>query len=107
MSVNNSVEEISENGFEKKVEKGFAVIDFWASWCMPCLIMSPVIEEMAGKFPKIKFLKVNVDENSKLSEKFNIMSIPTLIIFKEGKETGRIIGSLQAEQLEEKLKSYL
>jgi len=107
MAVKNGVEEISENGFEKFISKKLVVIDFWASWCMPCLIMSPIIEELAEKFKQVKFGKVNVDDNSNLANKFKIMSIPTLIVFKEGKEIDRVIGSLPADVLEEKLKKYV
>jgi len=109
MAVNNEVEEISEKQFNSFVSKSeICAIDFWASWCMPCLIMHPVIEEMAGKFKgKIEFAKVNVDDNSKLAEKFSVLSIPTLIIFKKGKEVGRIIGSLSQEKIEEKLRKYI
>ncbi len=75
--------------------------------CMPCLIMSPIIEEMAGKFKEIKFAKINIDDNKEIASKFNIMSIPCLVIFKNGKEAGRIVGSLAPEELEEKISSYL
>jgi len=108
MAVNNGVEEISEKEFEENINKPVSVIDFFAEWCMPCLIMAPVIEELADKFKgKIKFAKVNIDENSSIAGKFKIMSIPTLIIFKEGEEVERIIGAIDSEQLEEKLKSFL
>lgn len=106
-SKNNGVEEISGSNFDKKIKEKIVLVDFWASWCMPCLMMAPVIEELAEKFKgKISFFKLNVDENSEISEKFNIMSIPTLIVFKEGKEIERIVGSLPLEKLEEKL-NYL
>lgn len=104
MAVRNGVEEVSEKKFESFIKQKIAVVDFWASWCMPCLMMSPVIEEMAEKFPKIEFAKVNVDDNSKISEKFKVLSIPTLIIFKDGKEVERIVGNASPEKIEEKLK---
>lgn len=106
--VRNGVEELSEKQFDDFVKKGICAIDFWASWCMPCLIMSPVIEEMSEKFRgKINFAKVNVNENKSLASKFDIMSIPCLIVFKEGKEVGRVIGNLPSEQLEEKLRKLV
>jgi len=77
---------------EKFISKKLVVIDFWASWCMPCLIMSPIIEELAEKFKQVKFGKVNVDDNSNLANKFKIMSIPTLKIFKDGKDVETMIG---------------
>ena len=108
MSVENGVEEISEKQFQNKINDKFVVADFFAEWCMPCLMMSPIIEELAKKFKgKMEFVKVNVDDNSSLANKLGIMSIPTLIIFKEGKEIERLTGAISSEQLEEKLKSLV
>ena len=72
--------------------------------CMPCMMMAPVIDEMAEKFPKIKFAKLNIDENKEIAEKLGVMSIPCLIVFKKGKEVERLIGMQPAEVLEEKLR---
>jgi thioredoxin 1 len=105
MAVKNGVEEISEKQFDEFVQKDLVLVDFFAGWCMPCLIMAPIIEELAEKFKKIKFAKVNVDENSSLAQKLGIMSIPTLVIFNGGKEVERITKTMPAEQLEEKLKN--
>jgi thioredoxin 1 len=106
---NDKAVEISSREFEETINnsKKIAIVDFYAEWCMPCLMMSPIIEEMASKFVKIKFAKINIDENKELASKFNIMSIPCLIIFKNGKEIGRIIGSLAPEELEEKISIYV
>lgn len=103
----NGVEEISEHQFEEVINGKLALVDFFAEWCMPCVMMAPIIEELAGKIKAVKFAKVNVDENQSLSQKFKVMSIPTLIIFKGGKEVERIIGSQPAEMIEEKLKKYM
>jgi thioredoxin 1 len=100
--------EISGNEFEAVLESPIVVVDFFAEWCMPCLMMAPIIEELAEKFEgKIRFAKINVDENSELSERFGIGSIPTLIVFKGGKSVEKITGSLPIEILEEKLKKHL
>lgn len=107
MGKNNGVEEISEHEFHEVINKPVALVDFFAEWCMPCVMMAPVIEELASKLKQVKFAKVNVDENSALSQKFKIMSIPCLIVFKDGKEVERIIGSQQAEVVEEKLKKWI
>ena len=104
--VNNGVEEITEQDFQDIVSEPIALVDFFAEWCIPCLMMAPVIEELADKIKGVKFAKVNVDENSGLANRFKVMSIPTLIIFKGGKEVERIIGSQTAESIEEKLKKY-
>ena len=100
------VEEIGNHGeFEKFVEKGISVIDFFAEWCMPCVMMAPVFEEMGEKFSKLKFAKVNIEDNKELAEKFKVMSIPCLIIFKNGKEVQRIVGAVGEEVLEAKIKA--
>lgn len=106
--INNCVEEIYKNGFESKIGKNVAVVDFFAEWCMPCLMMSPVMEELADKFRgKIHFCKVNIDDNSELVQKHKVLSVPTLIVFKEGKEVERITGSQSPDLIEEKLKKHL
>lgn len=101
------VEEINEKEFEKLIKKKVVVVDFFAEWCMPCLMMTPILEEVAGKFKQVSFAKVNIDENSALTEKFSVMSVPTLIIFKNSKEAGRFIGSMSADVLEEKIKKLV
>jgi len=110
MAKNDKAIDISEKEFEETInskDKQAVVIDFYAEWCMPCLMLAPVIEELASKIKTIKFARVNVDENKSLSAKFNITSIPCLIVFKEGKEVERITGALPEEVLEEKLKKHL
>ncbi len=108
MSRNDKAVEISSNEFDETINnsKPVVVVDFYAEWCMPCLMLAPVLEELAGKLKSIKFARVNVDENKDLSSRFNITSIPTLIIFKNGEEAERITGALPEEVLEEKLKKY-
>jgi len=102
---NEIVEEIaSMQEFEKFVASGTAVIDFFTDWCMPCVMLSPILEELAKKHKKIRFGKVNAEEMPELAAKFKIMSVPTLVIFKEGKEADRITGAVSAETIEEKLK---
>ena len=106
--VNNGVEELSEKQFDDFVKKDLVLIDFFAEWCMPCVMMAPVIDELSHVFKgKIDFGKINVDDNQNLAQKFDVMSIPTLIVFKEGKEVQRITGALQQEQLEEKLNGFV
>lgn len=73
-------------------QKGYALIDFWAVWCQPCRMMAPVVEKVAEELSDLRVYKVNVDEVSSLSEGFEIMSIPTLIIFKDGNPIQRLSG---------------
>lgn len=106
--VSNGVQELSKNEFEDFIEKGTVFIDFFAEWCMPCLMMSPVINELSEKFKgKIKFAKVNIDDNHELAQKFKIVSIPNMIIFQDGKPIGQFIGAMNSDDLEEKLRKFV
>jgi thioredoxin 1 len=76
------------------------VVDFWAVWCGPCRIMAPIIDEVARELKgKVKFGKVNVDEEGELAERFEVMSIPTLIFFKKGRQVERITGAIEEDEL--------
>ncbi len=105
---NDKVPELTNNEFEDFTKKGFVLIDFFAEWCMPCLMMAPVIDELSEKFKgKIKFGKVNVGENQELARKFNVSSIPNFTLLKDGKIIEQFIGSINGEKFEEKLNKYL
>lgn len=75
------------------------LIDFWATWCGPCRMMAPVIEEIADRHPELAVCKVNVDEESELASSFGIMSIPTFVAIKDGKVVGQTVGVKPAEQI--------
>ncbi|NLK78274.1 MAG: thioredoxin [Clostridiales bacterium] len=85
---------ITTDNFEEEVLKSEVpvLIDFWATWCGPCQMQGPVVEQAAEELKDIKVGKVNVDEEGALAQQFRVMSIPTLIVFKDGKEAGRAIG---------------
>jgi len=103
-----SVPELTNGEFEEFTKSGTAVVDFFAEWCMPCLIMAPIIEELSEIFKgKIRFGKVNVEDNRELADKFNISSIPNISVFKKGKLVETFIGATTSEDLEEKLKKHL
>ena len=92
----------SSENFEKEVLKSEkpVLVDFYADWCGPCNAMAPVIEELAAEIDgKAKVGKINVDENSDIAVEYNVMSIPTLIIFKNGKEEKRLVGLRDKEEL--------
>lgn len=97
-----SVIELNKDNFEKEVMEAEVpvLIDFWANWCGPCRMMSPVIDKIAEEMgDKVKVCKVNVDENHELAEKYEVMTIPAFIIVKNGAETGRTIGVQPKEDI--------
>ena len=80
------------------------LVDFWAEWCMPCKMLTPILEELSkGYGGKVKFTKLNVEEGQSTASKFGIMSIPTIIIFKNGKIKDQIVGLLSNEELKKKI----
>lgn len=94
---------ITQNNFNLEVENSDkpVLIDFWASWCGPCMMMSPVVEQIEKEHPEIKVGKVNVDEEMVLAQKFMVVSIHTLILFKNGKPEITSVGFKGKEELEE------
>jgi thioredoxin 1 len=100
------VYEFTDQSFETEVIKNekAVLVDFWAPWCGPCMIMGPIVEELAGELgDKIKIGKINVDENKGTAEKYEIMSIPSLKVFKGGKIVKEFIGVQQKESLKAEL----
>ncbi|MFZ5633071.1 MAG: thioredoxin [Bacillota bacterium] len=102
--------EISESGFEQEVIKSGqpVLVDFWAPWCGPCRSMAPVLEEISAEFAgRVKVGKVNVDNNQNLAKKYGVMSIPTLVMFKNGQIVGQMVGFTPKNVLAKKLESLL
>ena len=83
---------INTEGFNELIKNGTVVIDFFADWCGPCKMLSPVIEEVSGEYTDIEFAKVNVDDNMDLAEKFGIMSIPQVYMFRNGEVVNKFGG---------------
>ena len=105
-----NVIELNDLTFDEALQKtdGPLLVDFWAAWCMPCRIMAPVVEELARDYAeKAVFAKVNVDENPNTALRYQVMSIPTFIIFKNGRPAERIVGAVGREPLERALKASL
>jgi thioredoxin len=99
-----AVGKVSDATFESEVLKatGPVVVDFWAEWCGPCRMIAPALEEIAGSLgEKVKIVKLNVDENPQTAAKYNIQSIPTLMIFKDGTMSSRQIGAAPKQKLEQ------
>ena len=101
---------ITAQTFDNEVLKSGTpvLVDFWAEWCGPCRMIAPVLDEMSKEMEgKLRIGKVNVDEEQDLAVKFNVMSIPTLLLFKDGKPVAQIVGAMSKDQLLAKIKPNL
>jgi thioredoxin 1 len=102
--------EVTDETFEEMVLKADmpTVVDFWAVWCGPCKMIAPVLEQIAGEYAeKLKVTKLDVDYNNESAMKYGVMSIPTLILFKDGQPVERIVGFMPKEKLLKKIDPHL
>ena len=96
------------NEFDDAIKEGIVIVDFFADWCGPCKMLAPIFEELEEEMKdKVKFFKVNVDESGELASKFSVFSIPTMIIFKEGKDVSTEVGFLPKEKIKMNLEKYI
>ena len=89
---NADMENLNIDNFKSKTSEGVCVVDFWAGWCGPCRMLSPIVDEIAKEQNDVKVCKINVDENQDLAAMFQVMSIPTLVLIKDGKIVNKSIG---------------
>jgi thioredoxin 1 len=100
---------VTDDTFASEIEqhKGLAVVDFWATWCAPCRMIAPVLDQLANQFEgKAKVVKMDVDSNQKTPGRFNVRSIPTILFFKDGQLVDTIVGAVPKPQLERKFQEH-
>lgn len=103
-----AIVKVTDADFDSKVESGVQLVDFWATWCGPCKMIAPVLEELATDYEgKADILKLDVDENPSTAPKYEVMSIPTLIVFKDGQPVDKVVGFQPKENLAEVLDKHL
>lgn len=105
-----AIVDVTDQSFAEEVEKGDSpvLVDFWAPWCGPCKMIAPVLEEIDSEIgDKLKIAKLNVDENPDTSGRFGVMSIPTLMVFKDGEVVEKLVGFQPKEQLMDALNKHL
>ena len=105
-----AISQFTDTNFKQEVLESDVpvLVDFWATWCGPCKLIAPIVEELAGEYQgRIKIGKLNVDDSSKIATRYGIMSIPTLIFFKKGKVTDQVVGALTKADLKKKIEENL
>ena len=98
---------INSQEFDNTIESGVVVVDFFATWCGPCKMLSPVIDELSGELENVNFVKVDIEQSMDLVQKFKIVSVPTLKVFKNGEEVDTLMGFVPKEVLKSKVEAHI
>jgi thioredoxin 1 len=100
-----TLNEVTDNNFQAEVieSESPVLVDFWAPWCGPCRVVAPVLEEIAAERPDLRIVKLNVDENQQTAANYQVLSIPTMILFKAGQPVKTVIGAYPKKKLEQEL----
>ena len=103
------IKQVTVDNFDELLnEERPVLVDFWAAWCGPCRSLSPIVDELADELAgKVVVAKCNVDDNQDIAMRYGVMSIPTLVVLKDGKESGRVVGALPKPKLVAELQQYL
>ena len=107
--LNNKPIELKDHNFSTEINKNkIVIVDFWAPWCGPCKMTSPIIEQLASEYAgKVVFAKLNVDNNQRTAQKYSVQGIPTLLLFKDGQLIDRLVGAVPKSYIESKIKSHI
>src|SRR3989344_7755296 len=97
--------ELNKTNFEKEISKGKVVVKYTANWCAPCRMMAPIFEALSKEIKNVKFSELDVDKTPEIAAKFTVMSIPTFMIFKDGKQIKTLVGGMSKEKLKSEIES--
>mgnify|MGYP003992446539 CR=1 FL=1 len=111
MATSGAILEVTDANFADEIEagEGLQMIDFWATWCGPCKMVAPIVEELAGEYADkgLRVGKLNVDSNPSVTTRFRVTSIPSILFFKDGELVDKVIGAVPRPHLEEKIQQHL
>ncbi len=101
-----AVAEINDSNFESEISKGLVLVDCWAEWCGPCRMIAPILDELSLELNGVSIRKLNVDENQSTAQKLGIQSIPTLLLYKNGKLVDKMIGAMPKQQIRKFIENH-